>query len=270
MIYVIKTQNNDVILFDSILSFSESYQGSVTSSPVEDGTKISDNIITENVKLKLQGVVTDYNFWNPIKDAGNQKAKGYDYPRAYGNMIIDTQGQPETTDNVAIPQDYSGTDDEGIISVKASMDIVKQKLISIQRNKEFVTILGYNTDGKDSVVDKFDNCVFTDISFDVSPDSGYAIYPNISIEQVNVVRVRVTQASGDVITERKVANQAAGDAGKGNQKPTNGKDEKPKAETKEELHKPLMNIVDIKQKARDLKVQTTIERKINTFGLIGQ
>ena len=43
MIYVIKTQNNDVILFDSILSFSESYQGSVTSHPVEDGSKISDN-----------------------------------------------------------------------------------------------------------------------------------------------------------------------------------------------------------------------------------
>jgi hypothetical protein len=106
------------------------------------------------------------------------------------------------------------------------MDIVKQKLISIQRNKEFVTILGYNTDGKDSVVDKFDNCVFTDISFDVSPDSGYAIYPNISIEQVNVVRVKVTQASGDVITVKAVANQGAGVDGKGNintnKKSTNG------------------------------------------------
>ena len=223
MIYVIKTANNDVILFDSVLAFSESYQGSVTSHPVEDGSKISDNVTVENVKIKIQGVVTDYNFFNPIKDAGNQKVPGYDYPRQYGSMLINTKGEPETNANVAIPSDYSGTDNDGNVSVKAAMEVVKQRLIAIQQNKEFITVLGYNTDGKDSEINKFSNCIITDVAFNQNPESGYAIYPDITIEQVNVVKVKVLSASSDKIVNDIVNGQASGEDGKGSQLPSGGK-----------------------------------------------
>lgn len=222
MIYVIKTANNDVILFDSVLAFSESYQGSVTSHQVEDGSKISDNVTVENVKIKTQGVVTDYNFFNPIKDAGNQKVPGYDYPRQYGSMLINTKGEPETNANVAIPSDYSGTDNDVNVSVKAAMDVVKQRLIEIQQKKEFITVLGYNTDGKDSVVDRFPNCIITDIAFNQNPESGYALYPDITIEQVNVVKVKVLAASSDKIINDILNGQAAGLDGKGSQLPSGG------------------------------------------------
>ena len=222
MIYVIKTANNDVILFDSVLAFSESYQGSVTSHQVEDGSKISDNVTVENVKIKIQGVVTDYNFFNPIKDAGNQKVQGYDYPRQYGSMLINTKGEPETNANVAIPSDYSGTDNDVNVSVKAAMDVVKQRLIEIQQKKEFITVLGYNTDGKDSVVDRFPNCIITGIAFSQNPESGYAIYPDITIEQVNVVKVKVLSASSDKIINDIVNGRASGEDGKGSQLPGGG------------------------------------------------
>lgn len=222
MIYVIKTANNDVILFDSVLAFSESYQGSVTSHQVEDGSKISDNVTVENVKIKIQGVVTDYNFFNPIKDAGNQKVPGYDYPRQYGSILINTKGEPETNANVAIPSDYSGVDNDVNVSVKAAMDVVKQRLIEIQQKKEFITVLGYNTDGKDSVVDRFPNCIITDIAFNQNPESGYAIYPDITIEQVNVVKVKVLSASSDKIINDIVNGQASGEDGKGSQLPGGG------------------------------------------------
>lgn len=223
MIYVIKTANNDVILFDSVLAFSESYQGSVTSHPVEDGSKISDNVTVENVKIKIQGVVTDYNFFNPIKDAGNQKVPGYDYPRQTGSMLINTKGEPETNANVAIPSDYSGTDNDGNVSVKAAMEVVKQRLIQIQQKKEFITVLGYNTDGKDSEINKYPNCIITDIAFNQNPESGYAIYPDITIEQVNLVKVKVMQASADKIPDSTVGGQASGEDGKGSQLPSGGK-----------------------------------------------
>lgn len=219
-----KTKNNDVILFDSILSFSESYQGSITSHPVEDGSKINDHAITENVKLKIQGVVSDYNFFNPQKDAGNTKVPGYEYPRSYGSTIINPNGFPETTTGVTIPQDYAGTDDEGIISIKASMDVVKQRLIAIQRNREFVTILSYRLDGNTAVVDKFKDCIITDISFNTTPDSGYAIYPDITIEQVKLVKVKVMQAEADKIPDESEATKAAGTDGKGPQSPGSAKD----------------------------------------------
>jgi hypothetical protein len=221
MIYVIKTQNNDVILFDSILSFSESYQGSVTSHPVEDGSKISDNVITENLKMKIQGVVTDYNFWNPLKDAANVAVPGYDYNRTSAMGLADSNGSPALSD-APIPNDYAGKDNEINTSVKASMDAVRKRLIAIQRGKEIITVLAYIVREKDSLIESYENCVITDLSFDTSPDGGYAIYPNISIEQVNVVKVKVTQVDKDNITENKLANQAGGTAGKGNISGTKG------------------------------------------------
>src|SRR5574343_1126987 len=68
MIYVIKTALKDVIVFDSVTSFSESYGGNVTSHPIEDGSKITDHSVVENPKFRISGVVSDYNFFNPIKD----------------------------------------------------------------------------------------------------------------------------------------------------------------------------------------------------------
>lgn len=221
MIYVIKTQNNDVILFDSILSFSESYQGSVTSHPVEDGSKISDNVITENLKIKIQGVVTDYNFWNPLKDAANVAVPGYEYNRTGAMGLTDSNGSPALSD-APVPSDYAGKDNDTNTSVKASMDAVRKRLIAIQRGKEVVTVLAYIVREKDSLIESYENCVITDLSFDTSPDGGYAIYPNISIEQVNVVKVKVTQVDKDNITENKLANQAGGVDGKGNVSGTKG------------------------------------------------
>jgi len=247
MIYVIKTQNNDVILFDSILSFSESYQGSVTSHAVEDGSKISDNITTENLKLKIQGMVTDYNFWNPLKDAANVAVPGYDYNRTGALGLTDSNGSPALSD-APVPSDYAGQDNDTNTSVKAAMDVVRQRLITIQRGKEIVTVLGYIVREKDSLIVKYENCVITDLSFDTSPDGGYAIYPNISIEQINVVKVKVTQAEADTIINSKLANQAAATDGKGvgNSVKRNTTDTT-KPETNQENHIPQMNRNDAQE-----------------------
>jgi hypothetical protein len=233
MIYVLKTQNLDVITFDSILSFSESYSGGVTSQPIEDGGKISDHIITDNLKIKIQGVVTDYNFWNPLKDAANVAVPGYDYNRTGAMGLTDSNGSPALSD-APVPSDYAGKDNDTNTSVKASMDTVRQRLISIQRNKEVITILGYLVREKDSLIVSYENCVITDLSFDTSPDSGYAIYPNISIEQVNIVKVKTQFANSQKIVEEKVADQATGEDGKGNKKPGGGKDNKTAEEKKRE------------------------------------
>jgi len=240
MIYVIKTQNNDVILFDSILSFSESYQGSVTSHPVEDGTKISDNIVTENIKLKIQGVVSDYNFWNPLKDAANAAVPYYNQgtPRFDSMGVIDSNLNPSFSDAQA-PQDYAATKDNS--SVKAAMFVVRDRLIRIQRDKELVTVLAYTLTGNDSEITRYENCVITDLSFDTSPDSGYAIYPNISIEQVKTVKVKVVQANAEKIIPSTVAGQGSATDGKGNKVGDKGKTTDAAPETNQEAHQPQID-----------------------------
>jgi len=232
MIYVLKTQkNNDIIMFDTITSFSESYQGSVTSHPVEDGTKISDNVVTENVRIKIQGVVSDYNFWNPLKDAANASVPHYNIGDSRFSSMgnIDTNGRTVFSDE-QVPQDYTSNKDNS--SVKSAMFTVRDRLIRIQREKELITVLAYTLTGNDSEITRYENCVITDLSFDTSPDSGYAIYPNISIEQVTTVKVKTQFANAQQITEEKVANQASGEDGKGNKKPAKGSDSAEKAAAK--------------------------------------
>jgi len=264
MIYVIKTQNKDIIVFDSILSFSEAYQGSVTSHPVEDGTKISDHVITENVKLKISGVVSDYNFWNPLKDGLNVSVPAYNVSRSDKMGKIEEDGTVVTSQQI-IPNDYA--DNEGN-SVKAVSQIIKEKLKAIQRNREFVTVLGYNVEGKDGVVERWDNCILTDLSFDTTSDSGYAVYPNISIEQVNVAQVKVTQAKSDKIIVKSLADQAAGVDGKGVQKGSSKKDGTAQAETKQEAHQELINDRDTLATARELKKQVLKDRGLSTPALM--
>jgi len=274
MIYVLKTQNKDVIIFDSILSFSETYSGSVTSHPVEDGTKISDHVITDNIKFRIQGVVSDYNFWNPLKDSANQSVKVYDIGDGgrSGSMgkVGERTGTPEFSSE-AVPQDYSADGN----SVKAAMKVVKDKLIAIQRNKEFVTILGYTMSGNESQIEKWDNCIITDISFDTSPDSGYAIYPNISIERVNVVQVKVQFANAEKIIVQKVADGAATTDGKGNKQPIKGANGTgdPSADTNQENHKPRQDrnadAMSTRDNAKSYLIKLNSSYKNGIIGTIG-
>lgn len=239
MIYVIKTENGDVITFDSILSFSESYKGSVSSHPLEDGTTISDHVVSDNIRFRIQGVVSDYNFWNPLKNSlGSIPA--YNYPRQDSGMIITPNGTAQELSNVTIPNDFSTTTGE---SVKSTADMIRERLIAIQRNAEVVSLIGYLVGGEDPVVKLWPNCIITDLSFDQSPDSGDAIYPNMSLEQVKLVQVKVTQANSDKIVVASVANQAAATDGKGPLSPpkVTNPDQPDPAASKEEKHKPQID-----------------------------
>lgn len=208
MLYVLKTINNDVILFDSITSFSESYSGSVTSHPIEDGSKISDHFQTDNLKIKIQGVVSDYNFFNPLKDALNTTIPAYNYDRSSSMLSLNDFESFDEGSARDIPQDYNGVDASGSFSVKTSAATVKSKLIEINRNGIECTILEYKGEGTDSVINAYGNCVITDLSFPQAPDSGYALYVDISIEQIAKVRVRVIQAKAEKIKVVSVSDAA--------------------------------------------------------------
>jgi hypothetical protein len=146
--------------------------------------------------------------------------------------VIDSNLNPSFSDAQA-PQDYAATKDNS--SVKSAMFVVRDRLIRIQRDKELVTVLAYTLTGNDSEITRYENCVITDLSFDTSPDSGYAIYPNISIEQVKTVRVKVVQASAEKIIPADIAGQGTDTDGKGNKVGTKGQvDGDTKPDTKQQ------------------------------------
>lgn len=241
MIYIIKTELKDVIVFDSVTSFSETYGGSVTSHPVEDGVKISDHSIIENPKFRISGVVSDFNFFNPIKDF---TVDPYTHPSPPSNSsllnAIDPVTLSLTDDAISIPTDLTGFDNDGDFSLKTQSQTIKAKLIEIQRNRVLVDILRYPGDNK---VERISPCILTDISFVESPDSGYAVYPEMQFEKINTVKVVVRAASSDKIIPEELKLAAAEVAAKGNKAGTTIQDGKP---VNAEAHSELMKTLDDK------------------------
>lgn len=178
MIIVLQEQkSSDTVVFSSVTSFDESYSGKITEHPVENDSKITDHFVKDNEKFKVSGVVSDYDFLNPNKTTA-QKIEGYDDVFLRSAVTATFQNGVLTTYGAVIP-------------AQLTMDAVKQKLYSIQRSGSMCTILMYSD--TNNIIDYKLNCVMTSLGFKEDENTGYAIYPEMSFEQVKVVRVLVEQ-----------------------------------------------------------------------------
>jgi len=184
MLIVLQDQaSKDTITFSAVTAFDENYSGTVASNPVEDNTTISDHFFRDNDKFKISGVVSDWDFLNPIK----QIAFGVD---GYEEATVANQSLVRFVNGVLV----GGS---GTIPANKTQDAVKQKLIDIHRNGIFVSVLMYSNDN--ALLKTYLNCLITNLSFSDKPDNGYAIYPEIMLE-----RVRVVNASTESIAKGKI------------------------------------------------------------------
>lgn len=178
MIIVLQEQkSSDTVVFSSVTSFDEAYSGKITEHPVENDSKITDHFVKDSEKFKISGVVSDYDFLNPNKTT-TQKIEGYDDVFLRSAVTATFQNGVLTTYGAVIP-------------AQLTMDAVKQKLYSIQRSGSMCTILMYSD--TNNIIDYKLNCVMTSLGFKEDENTGYAIYPEMSFEQVKVVRVAVEQ-----------------------------------------------------------------------------
>ena len=197
MIIVIKDQaSSDIITLSCVTSFDESYTGSVSSHPIESGSTITDHVTSDNDKFKVSGVVSDYDFLNPSKDLATKK-EGYDdgYLRSavtasFANGLLNTYG--------------------AIVPDKQRAEYIKRRLIDIRKNSLLVTILEYPDSGE---LVQHTDCILTSLSFKEDENTGYAVYPDMSFEKINVVQVKVEEVNTSKIPklpDSKVADAAAG------------------------------------------------------------
>jgi len=197
MIIVIKDQaSSDIITLSCVTSFDESYTGSVSSHPIESGSTITDHVTSDNDKFKVSGVVSDYDFLNPSKDLATKK-EGYDdgYLRSavtasFANGLLNTYG--------------------AVVPDKQRAEYIKRRLIDIRKNSLLVTILEYPDSGE---LVQHTDCILTSLSFKEDENTGYAVYPDMSFEKINVVQVKVEEVNTSKIPklpDSKVADAAAG------------------------------------------------------------
>ena len=62
MTYAIKRNNGDILWFDAIEGFEETYSSSVTKHPIATGSLVSDHVVKDNPVLNLRGILSDADF----------------------------------------------------------------------------------------------------------------------------------------------------------------------------------------------------------------
>jgi len=201
MIIVIKDQaSSDIITLSCVTSFDESYTGSVSSHPIESGSTITDHVTSDNDKFKVSGVVSDYDFLNPSKD-----------------LALGKEGYSDEGRSAAVSRFANGLLDSGLIDIpdKQRAEYIKRRLIDIRKNSLLVTILEYPDSGE---LVQHTDCILTSLSFKEDENTGYAVYPEMAFEKINVVQVKVEEVNTSKIPklpDSKVADAAADASQKG-------------------------------------------------------
>ena len=101
------------------------------------------------------------------------------------------------------------------VSKVKTAEKVKTDLIMMFNERELFSLLDF-VDSK--LYEILPNCVFTSISFDEDPDSGDAVYPNMSIERVKFAKS--TSVTVQTNTTADVAQASTIQSNKGKQNPT--------------------------------------------------
>lgn len=181
MIYTLINRNKDgniaqIISFDSVQSFTESLRSTVSSSTVEYGFPISDNVTTENPTYSLNTTVSSYSLFNSDKEI---YWDGQDFVTS--SSTTDTSPHIYMRDSVK-----SLWENRQVISIleseKASFEVnleTKYTQLTSKYNKEYL------------------NCVITSLEIDTGESSNGVIFLKMTIEKVDVAYVSFGQLQED-------------------------------------------------------------------------
>jgi hypothetical protein len=206
----IQRPNKDLIHLSVITSYGLNYSNSVTAHPVENGSKISDHIQSENLKVSLNGVVVDTDIFS-------------------GTNVVSVPAILEQNSDVILTA-------AGGAKVKLGGDFVKQALLDARNNKELCTIIdgevGVTGRATGKVKNVYNNCVITSLSFSEGTDSGDGVEVSLTLEQIKLVTLR------EVVVNVPPQKQSAGKGTTGKNK-GNKKDDKPATNTPAQDTKPV-------------------------------
>lgn len=237
MTVAIKRSNGDLFWFDAVLSFGRQLSGGVSKHPLETGAVITDHTTIDNEVITLRGVLSDADFNLRRPTIGQQQAEVYgitDKQFMNNTPITGTSNEVQNTIVITekstftkylpdvIGQFLSTTAPEVKLADGTPRKVmpaaaVQGYLEAMMTGREQFTLLSFENG---TIQQAFDNCVMTSLSFNEDPDSGFAVYPDITIE-----RVRYATSASAKIKKRvapAIAKKAATSSNKGKQPTTGG------------------------------------------------
>ncbi len=225
MTLAIKREKGDLIWIDAVIQFNRAFQASVTKHPVETGAFVSDHTIVENPVLTVSGVITDvdFNLQRPNLPEAAKAEKGWKTKQFENNSPVPDNAVsissdtnvfkkylPESVSQFVKEQPVTATVSE--ITRPKTAEAIEKDLVEIRTVKELVDIVEFVGDRIKTV---WKNCVMTSLNFEENADSGDALWPSMTFEQVTFVKSESVTIPTEVKAE--VKNKAAPTTGKGNQ-----------------------------------------------------
>ncbi len=225
MTLAIKREKGDLIWIDAVVQFNRAFQASVTKHPIETGAFVTDHTIVENPVLTVSGVITDvdFNLQRPVISESDKEAKGWKTKQFENNSPVPDNAVSISSDTNVFKKYLPGSVSQFVkeqpvtatvseITRPKTAEAIEKDLVEIRTVKELVDIVEFVGDRIKTV---WKNCVMTSLNFKENADSGDALWPSMTFEQVTFaisVDVKIPQQ-----VSKEVKNKAAPTNGKGNQ-----------------------------------------------------
>lgn len=212
------TQNSGFIVFDAVTAYTRNTKGQVTKHPIANGGVVADHFIKDNPTITLSAVISGADISTNtylIRDlAGNKPINAFQAPNPVSvnstdqsvlqKFIPDSIGQfmSDSTPQVVIDsarEDLLEQVREALENLNSGV-IFNEKTGQFDPNIQLVKI--YEYDG--TVLRKIiNNLVVTNISFKEDTNSGYALYFDMTLEQVTFAFLKKGKIPKDVLDSLK-------------------------------------------------------------------
>lgn len=200
------------IYIDAVTSYTRDFKGQVTSHPIGSGGSISDHFIRNNPTFNITGVISGADI-----SIGKINIKGESNDTPINVSSIDTPAVSIKGNNSTLlsllPQTITQffVDAESSVNVSANnsrRDVLNTIRILLEGLFEkdglsLITLYEYKDNRLDKVIDPL---VMTSLSFTEDPDSGVALYINMSLEQVTFTKLKRTLLDKKEIAKLNASN----------------------------------------------------------------
>lgn len=185
------------IYFDAVTSIDESYSGEVSRNPIDGGGNIADHFTRDNPKVTFSGVIS----------AVDISAKYKLIRDTEGNRPSNLRAAPEPVkvndDGLSglnflpsfIGQFFKPTSPEVVIGIQSSeiIQTVKQTLTNLFKDGQVQLVTLYQYEGNNLRYTPLKNLIMTSLRFRETPETGNALFCDVSLEQVTFSNAKKTQ-----------------------------------------------------------------------------
>lgn len=244
MTYAVRRDNGDVLYFDAITDFTETYTAQITKHPLASGALVSDHTITENKKFSFKAVLSDADFnLNRPQDEGFKSVQDKQFTNNTEtdiavNISTSTGSKLKSFLPEVVSQFTASTIPTVIVTPQSkakTAKAVRRDLIRMYEDKESFTLIEYNTN---LVARSWFNVSIVSLSFTENADSGEGLFPIMELEEAKYTNVQYTKIKVVPNKGRKV-----GEVTKTNTKPGDDAEKEPTDNAKKTATSKLTNLV---------------------------